>query len=347
MRITGAMIANTPSYDFIEDVSRAQKAMQDLGLPPRAVFLAALLAEARGELSGLTAALENCETGNAQQSASDKARAICTHLLSLPEFEDVARTGGLLSGEACRINGSAQSIATETSSFGGRLETLGARLHAATDEAEMLRVIESVKNDTDCLVATNRNLCERLRESMATVDILRSQLDEIHHLARTDMVTGLLNRRFFEDGVQGLIKAADGTAGAIAMLFFDVDDFKRFNDRYGHAVGDMVLKLVARIVTSGVRENDLCGRFGGDEFVVALPGIKPKDAQGLAERLRERMAATPLRRRGSTETFGNLTISMGMTFYNSPESLESFISRADSALIDAKKAGKNKLVVAA
>ncbi len=339
------------TFDHItKELEQAYRAMESHGLPLKTVYISAFLAEARDEIRGLSEALEArdmAEAPNQSASLADKTRIVCTRLLSLPEFEEFTNSGQLLAVEAGEIVRSAQTIERDTEAFGGHLGGLSERLVAARDDAETRRIINGAKFDTDGLVETNRALCDRLRESTRTVNILKAQLDEIRQMARTDVVTGLFNRRHFEDEVERLLTSPDAREEGLAMLFFDIDDFKRFNDNYGHPVGDMVLKLVARIIRSGVRDHDLCGRFGGDEFVILLSKIGPADARHLAERLRDRMASTPLRRRGSNETFGNLTISMGMTSYSPPESLQAFLERADSALLEAKQAGKNKLVVAA
>ena len=331
------------------DLQKALDGIEAHRLPVRAAFLGATLGEVRGELSGLDTALERIETGlgdKPDQALVEKTRAVCSRLLSLPEFEEFTRTGSLLADEATELIDSARTIGEKALDYEQRLEESENKLDGAVSADDVRRVVEEIKKQTDDLIASNRDLYEQLTHSLDAIQVLSARLDEVRRIADTDEVTDLFNRRHFESRLSGLVKAGAGQPNSrLCLIFFDIDGFKGFNDRYGHPVGDMVLKLVARILESAVRENDICARYGGDEFVVALPDISLDDAQRLAERLRARMAETPLRKRGTEENYGKLTISMGLTRLVPEDSMDSFVSRADEALLEAKRAGRNRLIV--
>lgn len=167
---------------------------------------------------------------------------------------------------------------------------------------------------------------------------------EAQMLASTDLLTGSLNRRrFLEVAERELLRARHGEH-SMALLLLDIDDFKRVNDRHGHEAGDAVLQRVAALCEVALRPGDHFGRWGGEEFVVLLSGIGTNDAVVVANRMREDIAAAPIRA-GSTGVA--VSVSVGVVVNDHPtESLDQLIARADQAMYAAKRAGKNTTVVA-
>ena len=127
----------------------------------------------------------------------------------------------------------------------------------------------------------------------------------------------------------------------LALIMFDLDNFKEVNDTYGHDAGDTVLKEVARIVRGLVRSPDLLGRWGGEEFLIVAPQTDSAQARGLAERLQQAIAAHPF------ERVGSITASFGVAEYRPPESADTWLKRADEALYSAKQDGRNQVATAA
>jgi diguanylate cyclase (GGDEF)-like protein/PAS domain S-box-containing protein len=163
--------------------------------------------------------------------------------------------------------------------------------------------------------------------------------DQLRKLAVTDELTGLRNRRSFEERLVMEFSMARRRKRELSVLLIDVDNFKTINDRWGHAAGDEVLRRLGTILRTTVRLPDLPARYGGEEFVVLLPESGEESAMGLARRVMQRVAA---------EDWENepLTISVGMAAMN--ESLESgfqLVELADEALYAAKRAGKNRVMV--
>lgn len=172
--------------------------------------------------------------------------------------------------------------------------------------------------------------------TLALNDLLK-QADQLTHAAMTDSLTGLTNRRTFE----AIITQWTEKQKSFALIVMDIDRFKSINDTYGHQAGDEVLKHLAQVVTSSVRSNDVCCRYGGEEFVVLLPHTTAPEALITAERVRI-----------AFETRENpigipLTVSLGIAHYPShAKSAEMLFQRADHALYQAKEAGKNRTMVA-
>lgn len=165
---------------------------------------------------------------------------------------------------------------------------------------------------------------------------------EIQQLAITDSLTGLYNRRhFFELGRREIVRAMRYRR-ELAMLMLDIDHFKDVNDTYGHATGDQVLRTVSARCRESLREIDLIGRYGGEEFVVLLPETTLDGGRFVAEQLKQRIAM-PVEVEDDTIT---VTASLGVVVLNKHStSLESMLGYADSALYEAKKAGRNRVHV--
>jgi diguanylate cyclase (GGDEF)-like protein len=166
-------------------------------------------------------------------------------------------------------------------------------------------------------------------------------IDELHGRATVDPLTGLLNRRGFEEALLKQVARAKGKSFSIAVC--DIDNFKLINDSYGHAEGDAVLAKVAALVSENLRFSDKAARFGGEEFVLLLSDIHREDALELIERLRRviegtRFGSGGLRRR-------RITASFGIAEYRAGEELEDAIRRADSMLYAAKRNGRNQALM--
>jgi len=171
---------------------------------------------------------------------------------------------------------------------------------------------------------------------------LRS-MRRINRLALTDALTGVANRRHVEVAAEQAVEQSRATGAPLAVLTFDLDSFKRINDSHGHARGDQVLVRVARACEAVLRQNDLLGRVGGEEFVVLLPNTPAEAAQQVAERLRDSVHRLDL---GDIAEGLGVTISLGLAMLRAQDDgVHDVIDRADAALYRAKEAGRNRIAV--
>lgn len=219
----------------------------------------------------------------------------------------------------------------------------------AGGEERMLRI--HVTNEFDeageriALFAVAMDVTEQVRREKALREARERAIGlaaEAQKLALTDPLTGIANRRATLDWLDRMVRASVQIGEPLAVLMFDVDHFKRINDCFGHQTGDEVLQRVAAIARSQLRTEDLVGRIGGEEFVCILSGLEGREARNLAERLRRAIAD------GSEE--GGLprtTISVGMALARPGDTPESLLARADTALYEAKDAGRNQVKRAA
>ena len=166
---------------------------------------------------------------------------------------------------------------------------------------------------------------------------------ELHRLATTDVLTESSNRRHFFDCARREFDQARQYGGSMALLLLDLDDFKKINDRYGHQMGDQVLQRLAHCGATALRRDDLFGRIGGEEFAALFPGCEPDVALQVAERLQREVQRLSFQYEG--ETFG-ITVSQGLTVLRTGDAnLEALYARADAAMYQAKRQGKNQIVI--
>ena len=167
---------------------------------------------------------------------------------------------------------------------------------------------------------------------------VRQQLDAERALARCDNLTGLSNARAFELALVAERERLVRYNRVVSIVYFDLDNFKEVNDRYGHAAGDELLKIVGELVRSGIRHVDSGARLGGDEFALILPETGATGAEMVAQRLAENIVGAAQKRAWP------VTCSMGcVTFESAPPSVEEMTRAADAAMYRAKHAGKNRI----
>ena len=195
---------------------------------------------------------------------------------------------------------------------------------------------------------------EGLHESdMPTMSLFTSQLaaalqnanllTEVGRLAITDELTGIYNRRYFFEMAEKKFTRALKDKSPLSILLVDIDHFKNFNDRYGHAVGDQVLRAAAKMMASALRESDIIGRYGGEEFSIILPDTNNSSAIYVGERLLARVSDVPI-----DTAAGKLSIEISLGIAGMSKetpNLQSLIVRADQAMYIAKSAGRNRLAV--
>ncbi|MCA9291477.1 MAG: GGDEF domain-containing protein, partial [Phycisphaerales bacterium] len=248
-------------------------------------------------------------------------------------------TGGLLS----RVADTGQ-VARRVAHDEPAITSLPAALIAAPviGGGKVIGILFLVRADSTPFSDDDEAAIARLTPIVASALAAASRHDTATTLSRTDALTGLANRRTLDEDLADVRAfASPGRCNAIAMI--DVDHFKLFNDREGHAAGDEALRAVARAIASAVRPGDRVYRYGGEEFAMLLDDIDPLEAELVAERAREIVEAT--RVAGSEQQPGGaLTVSIGVVLVNGAEPHPSMLL-ADRALYEAKSAGRNRVVL--
>jgi diguanylate cyclase len=229
------------------------------------------------------------------------------------------------------------------SQYGDALGEHGAKLRGAADASTVTAVVQALLADTGRMQSSVNTLQTRLEETNREAKELREALQRAQGEALTDPLTGLTNRRGF-DQVIATALAAPGSLSGHSLLMADIDHFKKVNDTYGHLLGDKVIRSVAQVLKATVKGRDTAARFGGEEFAILLPETPLAGARALAEHIRATIEKGRIRRPDSSEDIGGITISIGVATYVEGDSIESMIQRADLALYACKKAGRNRVM---
>lgn len=230
----------------------------------------------------------------------------------------------------------AQDIATDVGDHNVSIKSWSKQLDESREAGE------SQVDEIDRLIAgmleANHKLHKRLEDAERKI---ANQADEIRVQqsdARTDVLTGLPNRRAFDAEMAALVVRAGELHDRCSLVIFDIDHFKRFNDAHGHLAGDEVLRTVARTLKREVRSPSVAVRYGGEEFAIILPGTSLAAAQQAAERVRVAIERTTVLYDGKLLS---VTASLGLAELSPEDQQSSFIRRADEAVYAAKEAGRN------
>ncbi len=193
------------------------------------------------------------------------------------------------------------------------------------------------------------NYLEQLsKQSAITINRANVYAEILKH-ATLDALTGFYNRRQLEERIKQETAKAKRQKTPLCAIMTDIDFFKRVNDIYGHAAGDLVLKTVSKTMRSQLREYDIAGRYGGEEFALLLPFTKTEEAVMVAERLRKAVENKKIDLSKVNQEFPhkiiNVTISVGIYEFKNQDKAEELLKKADKALYEAKETGRNKIVV--
>ncbi|UAW98474.1 diguanylate cyclase [Halopseudomonas nanhaiensis] len=188
-----------------------------------------------------------------------------------------------------------------------------------------------------------RSMIERIQVMEVEAQTFRKHLDEQRQRAMLDNLTGLANRAGLQKRMEEEFDRWHRYGGELLLAVLDVDHFKTINDRFGHLAGDKVLRLIAHQLSARLRKTDFIGRFGGEEFVLLMPGTTVEQGALVLDELRSGIEQCPFHFKAERVT---ITISLGFTQFNAGDSLDKVFDRADQAMYQAKKAGRNRIVKA-
>jgi diguanylate cyclase (GGDEF)-like protein len=222
-----------------------------------------------------------------------------------------------------------------------RLRVASNEVRGGSSELVMLADHTAQKQTEDQIARLSAELAKRAVERVE----LAQTIQELEELALRDPLTGLLNRRAFQERLEGEVARAQRHGSELSLLLVDIDHFKRINDSYGHVVGDVALTHVAHVLGAERRVSDVVARYGGEEFALLAPHTTRDGALALAERLRQAVRTRPYRVRGGQEL---LCVSVGVATLSVrvDRAAELLIDAADRALYVAKREGRDRVSAA-
>lgn len=246
-----------------------------------------------------------------------------------------------------QLNQQVSGLDKETARYGETLGNARAEVSKARSIADLGDLINEILAETAQMQGSTARLARDLQRQAEQVHTLRTALEAAQREAQHDGLTGISNRRAFDRALRDVALEAEVSGAPACVIMIDVDHFKAFNDRYGHAMGDLVLKQVAALLKASVKGHDTVARYGGEEFAIILPNTTLDDAFTVANKIRWTIASRDVLNRQAKQSLGRVTISAGVSDFQAGESVEEWLERADRALYAAKNEGRNRVVAAA
>jgi diguanylate cyclase len=240
-----------------------------------------------------------------------------------------------------------ESTGKDTEDFGDALRSFSGNL-SNLENFEDVNAIKSLVagalNDTKTMAVHMETLRSQVTSSTDEITQLKQELETTRRDALTDGLTGVANRKCFDQTLRRAAAEADKTNAPLSLILADLDHFKVFNDNHGHQVGDQVLKVVGRALIDCIKGQDTAARYGGEEFAVILPNTTVGSAAAVAETIRKTISSKKLKKKGVEGTLGPITASLGVSDYVPGEPIKDLIERADRALYEAKNFGRNRVM---
>jgi diguanylate cyclase len=241
------------------------------------------------------------------------------------------------------IMGKLESSARDTASYKKALSAATGELGGERTPADLRKLVDGLIAATRAMEIRAKSLEGELQASSQQVSELRNKLADVRKESMTDPLTGIANRKAFDEALQAAAMAVLGGED-VSLLLCDIDHFKRFNDTWGHQTGDQVLRLVASCLAESTRSRDTAARYGGEEFAVLLRGTRLGEAAQLANQIRGMVETKKLVKKSTGDVLGAITISIGAAQFAAGEAGDVVVRRADACLYGAKHHGRNLVV---
>lgn len=335
----------TDSFDFAKRIARkAVPEMIQHQVPPTPENYAVWYMYATGRNRALTAKMNKLVWSDTEFTPTLNQQLFESYVSDVKQRQEIQRhtyTAQSLMADLLQL---IAVMSSETSSYNESLDSYMNELTGKYKDTNLQKMMQELVKKTTAMRDSGTDVTEKLAASKREVEDLRENLVRITEEASRDPLTGLANRKTFDTKIKELITAANKGEIDFSLLMLDIDHFKSFNDKYGHLVGDEVLKIVARELMGAVKGRDVVARFGGEEFAVLLPNTNLNGALIVAENLRHSISSRELTHRDTKEQYGLITISIGAAqFHKGKDTATSLIKRADEALYRSKKGGRNRV----
>jgi diguanylate cyclase len=300
-----------------------------------------------GHSPGLNRAINDTLAEKGTLREADIERIYNTYLAPNSATDRIDSVGSRMTAEIAQVLATIDAATGSATHYSASLADASKKLQGASDNlggAALRAVVERLIAGAKEMESSNRALEARLSASREEISQLQQNLAIARGESLTDPLTKLANRKFFDGEIERAIADAKAVCEPLALLMCDVDHFKTFNDRFGHLTGDQVLRLVAVSLKQIVKGQNIVTRYGGEEFVIALPKTALGAAITVAEQIRRAVMSKELMKRSSGERLGHVTISIGVASLRPTDSPQSLIDRADACLYAAKRRGRNQVV---
>jgi diguanylate cyclase len=246
-----------------------------------------------------------------------------------------------ISGEIDQIVGMLSELILSTAQGREDCAKASSRLEAAEDRDAVRAISDTLIESLRTIEVQHAALERQLIASREEVQAANHALAKVTAQANLDSVTGLANRRGFDAALEQATARAHAGKTPFSLLLIDIDHFKLFNDRFGHLMGDTVLRLISVALRQSIKGQDFAARYGGEEFAMILSGMDLPAAIVFAEQIRTKIMSRELKKRSTGANLGVITVSIGAATFKQGDRGRNIVERADAWLYEAKNAGRN------
>lgn len=257
--------------------------------------------------------------------------------------QQLVQTGESIARELADVVTTLRQAGAQSGSYANALQSAAASIDGDAELTNVRAVIADLAAATREMADNNRRLSAQMETSSREVEALQSTLQNVKLEASTDSLTGLANRRMFDDTLRMRLTEAETDQTGLCLIMCDIDHFKRVNDSWGHLVGDQVIRFIAAVLRHHTKNDMLAARYGGEEFGIVVPQSRLHEAMSLAASIHQSVKSKRLSRRSTGETLGSVTISIGVAEFKSGETVSSLIGRADACLYASKRHGRDRV----
>lgn len=238
---------------------------------------------------------------------------------------------------------SLRGAGAQAGSYAGELESASQRMDTGLAPSDFRAIVARLAATTREMAAHNRELEQKMEVSSRQMETLQTTLQNVRIESLTDGLTGLANRKHFDETLNARLAEDQVDHAGLCLLLCDIDHFKRVNDTWGHQIGDQVIRYVATVLSAQVEGDFLATRYGGEEFALIMPRTKLAAAAEIAERIRTTIKAKTLSRKSTGEILGRVTISLGIARSSPDDDASTLIGRADACLYQSKRTGRDRV----
>ncbi|MBO6639438.1 MAG: GGDEF domain-containing protein [Roseitalea sp.] len=312
------------------------------GTPPEPDTFKVWYTYAAGSSLVLNQRIESLIADGTQPSVYDLS-ALNGEIIEADKSADAAcsQAGDSLRKEMEEVQTFIRSYLQTTERYEGTIDDTTKSLSEASTAAEVETVIALMIRENQRVRAQTQQLSASLRETQDEIIRLQDKLSQSRKAEMQDPMTGLNNRRFFQQAIASALAHAETFGQPMSFAIADIDHFKSVNDRFGHQIGDEILKFVGTFIDKKLKEHGTVSRYGGEEFAIILPNITIETARALLEDVKDGIAGARLVTSKSNKPIGAVTVSFGVSSWSEGDDIDGLFDRADRQLYEAKNAGRN------
>jgi diguanylate cyclase len=274
----------------------------------------------------------------------DLEKIYSTYFSPVRMTDRIETVGTRVADEIGQVMAMIDVAAGSASNYSENLAGMSEKISTTKDREGLRIIVESLVQTTNEMQQTNNSIEQQLTASKNEINQLQASLETVRTESLTDPMTGLANRKFFDEFLDKAIAEAPTRGEPLSLLMIDIDHFKTFNDTYGHLTGDQVLRLVASSLKQNVKGQDVAARYGGEEFAVVLPSTLLRSALTVADHIRRAAMSKELMKRSTGQHLGRITVSVGVATLHKDDTAQTLIGRADACLYAAKRNGRNRVI---